>query len=375
MSTLKNKILSLRKEAGSHSPSISLLREKIPELEIKIDACYLSNPYATDLFISYMEDFLKKVSLKDMIQFYPSLNNTIAEYVAKSIEGDITKDNIFVCNGATEGIQAYLHNFVEGKILINIPTFSPYYEFVKEKSSIIYNDNHSLKNIAKLIQEHSIENVVIINPNNPDGTYISYKDLICFLKRFHYLQNIIVDESFIHFSYEDDSLKYSSLSKVVNTFKNLTIVKSMSKDFGISGIRAGYLLTDPSKVQYLLKNGYLWNINSFSEMFFKILAKESFQRSYKKCRTRYIQETREFFKKLKSIHNINVTESKANFVLIELPKGTDADDFAARLLTESGVYVRSCNNKIGLGNNFIRVSSRTKEENEKIYEGLSKCLE
>jgi len=375
MSILKNKILNLRKQAGSHSPSISLLREKIPELEIKVDACYLSNPYATDLFLSYMENSLKEVSLRDIIQFYPSLNTTVAEYVAKSIGGDITKDNVFVCNGATEGIQAYLHNFVEGKILINIPTFSPYYEFIKEKDNIIYNNNHSLENISKLIQDHSIENVVIINPNNPDGTYITYKDLVCFLERFHYLQNIIVDESFIHFSYEDNSLKYSSLSKVVNTFENLTIIKSMSKDFGVSGIRAGYLLTRPSKVEHLLSNGYLWNISGFTEMFFKIFSQESFQKTYKECRIKYIQETKQFFTKVKSIKNIKVTDSKANFVLIELPKDIDADDFAATLLAETGIYVRSCNNKIGLGSNFIRVSSRTKEENDKIYEGLRKCLE
>ena len=131
---IAKRIKELKKESGSHSPSI--FAKNIPELDVKIDACFLSNPYATNLFIDYLKkDLIETGKLRDYMEFYPSGDNVIAESISDSI--NISSENIFVGNGAIEIIQAVMHNFVENKIIVNIPTFSSYYEFANPNKSIL----------------------------------------------------------------------------------------------------------------------------------------------------------------------------------------------------------------------------------------------
>ena len=89
----------LKEEAGSHSPSIFTIKEAIPELKVKVDACFLSNPYATDLFLEYFKrELLDTGGLRDLLEFYPSQNRVIAESLSSAI--GIHPDNIFIGNGA-----------------------------------------------------------------------------------------------------------------------------------------------------------------------------------------------------------------------------------------------------------------------------------
>ena len=117
-------IKQLYYQAGSHSPSIFTIVEGLPQLKIKVDACFLSNPYATDLVL---EDFTKELihtnKVKKLIEFYPSQNQVIADVLSKHL--NVPAKNIFIGNGASEIIQAVIHNFTAQKIIVSIPTFSP----------------------------------------------------------------------------------------------------------------------------------------------------------------------------------------------------------------------------------------------------------
>jgi histidinol-phosphate/aromatic aminotransferase/cobyric acid decarboxylase-like protein len=120
---LSRKITELKYQAGSHSPSIFTYKQKLPEIDIKVDACFLSNPYATDLFVEYFnEEVVKTNKIRDILEFYPSQNAVIAELLSKFLNVNAT--NVFIGNGAVEIIQAVIHNFTKSKILINIPTLS-----------------------------------------------------------------------------------------------------------------------------------------------------------------------------------------------------------------------------------------------------------
>jgi histidinol-phosphate/aromatic aminotransferase/cobyric acid decarboxylase-like protein len=151
---------------------------------------------------------------------------------------------------------------------------------------------------------------------------------------------------------------------------NLSLLNSMSKDFGIAGIRVGYGVMHEDKVRTLLKNGYLWNSNGLAEYFFKLYTRSDFLEQYEEVREKYIREIQEFIEGLRSIAGITVYPTWANFVLIELPKGVKAADVADKLLLRYGIYVRNCDDKIGLEGSFIRVASRTKAENEYILTSL-----
>ena len=114
---LIQKFLKLKTDAGSHSPSIFTLKQKLPELPIKIDACFLSNPYATDLFLDYFtNEIINTGRIRELLEFYPSQNQVIAEIIANFLK--INPASVFIGNGAIEIIQAVIHNFVKKKIVI-----------------------------------------------------------------------------------------------------------------------------------------------------------------------------------------------------------------------------------------------------------------
>ena len=377
---IAKKIKELKKESGSHSPSIFTFAKNIPELDVKIDACFLSNPYATNLFIDYLKkDLIETGKLRDYMEFYPSQNNVIAESISESI--NISSENIFVGNGAIEIIQAVMHNFVENKIIVNIPTFSSYYEFANPQTKVFY---HQLDKDADFILDPNKyleyvnkinpDSLVIINPNNPDGSYLKIDDLEYLIKELQHIKNIIIDESFIHFAYDDDKYELKSATDLFKQYSNLIIIKSMSKDFGIAGIRAGYGIMDKNKVDSLLSNGYLWNSSGLSEYFFQLYRNEEFFKKYNEIRKNFILETKEFYNELSLIKKIRVFPTKANFALVELIDGSSSANFVSKLLIKYGIYVRTGDDKIGLDGQFARIASRTKNENQFIIQSLRKMF-
>jgi histidinol-phosphate/aromatic aminotransferase/cobyric acid decarboxylase-like protein len=375
-----DKIKRLKDEAGSHSPSIFTMAEMIPELSVKVDACFLSNPYATELFIRYLKkELIDTHQIRNVLEFYPSQNQVIAQLLADHLAVDAA--NIFIGNGAIEIIQSVVHSFAKTKMLVNIPTFSSYYEFAKEGTQVVFNqlpkENHyrlDLNAYLARVREEKPDTVVLINPNNPDGNYIPWEDMEMLMEALKDVETVIVDKSFIHFAYEDDNYELVSYSSLVKRYRNLIIVKSMSKDFGIAGIRAGYAVMSKERVHSLLKNGFLWNSNGLSEYFFRLYVRNDFLKEYEVERVKYIKETQKFFEDLGRLPGIKVYPSKANFALIELLSGVTSGDFVTDLLIRHGVYTRTCSDKIGLQGEFIRLASRTREENEVILQALSALL-
>lgn len=375
------KLELLKNKAGSHSPSIITIRQKLPEVLIKVDACFLSNPYATDLFLEYFQsEVLDSFRIRELLESYPSQNAVIAELLAGFLHIDSSK--IFIGNGAIEIIQAVVHNFTARKIMINIPTFSSYYEYVKAGVEVVFNALSKAHDYAldvdayiEKVKMEQPDTIVLINPNNPNGGYTKIKDVQRMLEELHFVKNIIIDESFIHFAYETENYQLVSLAHLVDRYPNLIVIKSMSKDFGIAGLRAGYGVMNATYVQALLRNGYLWNSNGFAEYFFRLYTRLDFALKYEEVRIRYILETLEFIHQLRKLPGIKVYPSMANFVLIELQDGIRSADFVSRLLITYGVYVRTCDDKIGLQGQYIRLASRSRAENEYILKSIKACIQ
>lgn len=373
---LKDRFLKLKLEAGSHSPSMETLKSSIPEIEVKIDACFLSNPYATDLFIKHLHrDLILTNNLRRFLEFYPSQNQVIAAKIGSAISLD--PKSIFVGNGAIEIIQAVIQKMVKRKMVVVLPTFSSFYEFAESNLEIVYyildkadNFKLDLSKLKDFIRIEKPDSLVIVNPNNPTGGYLHQNELIEFIDAHKNLTNIIVDESFIHFAYEDSEMNNISIQSNVNEYPNLIVIKSMSKDFGIAGIRAGYAIMEPSRVKELIKHGYLWNSNGLSEYFYSKYSDSLFREDYEIVRKNYIRETKNFFDNLKNIPNIRTYPSMANFLLIELIDGTKAEDFVFKLLLDYGVYTRVGNDKKGLNGEFIRIAARSLDENKTVIESI-----
>jgi histidinol-phosphate/aromatic aminotransferase/cobyric acid decarboxylase-like protein len=371
----------LKQQAGSHSPSLFTIKEQLPTLKMGIDACFLSNPYATDLFLDYFKKELlgEDLAIRDMLEFYPSQNNVIASSLANFLK--VPAEMLFVGNGAIEIIQAVIHNFTHQKIIVNIPTFSSYYEFIKPGVSIVFNKlkkeeeyKLNVSDLLKLVHTEKPDTVVLINPNNPNGGYITKSEIAELLEGLKSVGTVLLDESFIHFAFENDQMDPLSYVDMVLKYPNVVTIKSMSKDFGIAGIRAGYAIMHPSRIKQLLSNGFLWNSNGLAEYFFKLYTRDQFQLEYEVVRKKYIRDTQDYFKVLSEIDGIKQYPSQANFALIELKSGVSADDFAFGLLVKSGVYTRTCSDKIGLDGEFIRLASRSAVENIEIITAIKEAL-
>lgn len=370
------KIRALKELSGSHSPSVATILKEIPGVKLEIDACFLSNPYATDLFLEYLDrDLIKPGKLRDVLEYYPPQNRDVSGHISRAIGVD--PSGIFVGNGAIEVIQAVLRTFVKGRICVIIPTFSPYYEFVTPGCEVLFyklrkedNFRFDAADYLAFIRDNKVDTAVIINPNNPDGGYIPRETLDSLLGELAPLDNVILDESFVDFAYEDDALSRVSCQEYISRYPNLTIVKSMSKDFGIAGIRAGYGVMAADRVARLLSNGYLWNVSGLADYFFRLYGDASFLAAYDAVRKKYIRHTISFLGELSSAKGIKVYPSKANFALLELPAGASSFDFAMGLLIDKGIYVRDCSDKIGLDGAFVRVASRTQEQNRRIIDAI-----
>lgn len=377
----KKKFISLKGNSGLHSPNIHSIIKEIPEIKVDVDACYLSNPYATELFLDYLKrDIINTGRINDMIGYYPSPNTEIAKPISKTL--NIPSSNILVCNGAVEGIQAIL-NMLTGKLVIPIPTFSSYYEYCHNMLEPIYYNLAKerdyvldLEEYAKFIHDKNINNVLIINPNNPTGSYINSSDIITFIEEHKHLDSIILDESFIHFASEDgnSNMQFNSIQGRINDFDNVFIVKSMAKDFGIAGLRCGYVLMRADHVRTCLSEGFLWNVNGIAEYFFELYGDKKFLLEYENHRKKYIADTLSFYTMLKELAGIKILPSNANFFLVEILNGSTSEDLTLKLLIEHNIYVRDCNDKIGLQGEYVRIASRTERENKMIYEALENSL-
>jgi histidinol-phosphate/aromatic aminotransferase/cobyric acid decarboxylase-like protein/phenylacetate-coenzyme A ligase PaaK-like adenylate-forming protein len=371
---LYDKLYNLKKQNGTHSPSINTIIENIPEIQCNIDACFLSNPYATDLFLKrFNQDLIVPNNIRNYLELYPQQNKFISKKISEYI--GIPSENILIGNGAIEIIEKVMNNMV-GKILIGLPTFSSYYEFNKD-CEIVKSEKKldSVENVVSEVRRTSSNNLLLVNPNNPTGHYIVKEDLKNILTQLKDLDTIIVDESFIHFATKDNP-NDASIGEFVLEYPNLVVIKSMSKDFGIAGIRCGYAIMSKEKVKLFIDKGFLWNSNGISEYFFNLLSDKSFIVEYEKTRIKFLEEFEEFFEELNKLKGIEVYESKTNFFLIDL-KTKKSFDFMCWMLIEKGIYVRCMDDKIGMGidsDTFVRIAGKTREENSYIIQSIKEFI-
>ena len=382
---LIEKLARLSSNSGSHSPSLVTMQLALPEIAVEVDACFLSNPLATDLFWRHFNaDILDDPDLfKRMLEAYPSQNRVIANQLSSAIGVDAGR--IFIANGATEAIQAIIQNF-SSHIHINIPTFSPYYEFAGPEQEITTYQLDPTNDFAvdpeqyvRSVLRSGADTAVLISPNNPDGHLIPDSDLTWILSNLSGLRTVIVDESFIHFAdrVSSPSRKFGGLPTLVGVteqFDNVTIVKSMSKDFGIAGIRAGYAIMSPARVNKLLDHGYLWNTSGIAEYFFSLFSRPVFLDEYRKVLRTYSNTIQRFKDISSNADFLRVFPTDANFQLMQMPQGVSADVVTALLLVRHGIYVRACGDKIGLDGEYIRVAIRTDAENDRVFAALKDVM-
>uniref|UniRef100_UPI0036D7717F aminotransferase class I/II-fold pyridoxal phosphate-dependent enzyme n=1 Tax=Photorhabdus sp. RM322S TaxID=3342825 RepID=UPI0036D7717F len=328
-----------------------------------IDFCYLVNPYfPNNTFIGEMKN-----SFNTLIREYPSGANVQSLLAAKLFK--CNPDQIAVGNGAAELIDK-LADELDIKLGLFIPTFEEYStrfnNVVLEKVSN-KNFQYNKQDIIKLAQKS--EGVILINPDNPSGNYISHSDILELIEWFKKEQKtFIVDESFVDFA--ENGLQSSLLSEeLLNSYEGLIVIKSISKSYGVPGIRLGVIASSNiTLINKIKKYIPVWNINSLGEFFLQIIGK--YEKVYQQACYNIIKERNILFEQLSQIPFLRPIKSQANYILCEVLKNKSSE-IILTLCNEHNILAKDCSGKKGFNNgNYIRLAVRNSYDNQYLIDCL-----
>ncbi len=334
-----------------------------------LDFCYLVNVYFPN------ENMFAQLSreLPILTRNYPSAQNTLRKLLSRwYLDDKFNEDNLLVGNGASEFIKILNKHFVK-KITIPLPTFNEYEDLEEERKNYLYlreNEDFKLDPNEYL---HALKNSgsnfgLLINPNNPTGSFNSKDDIVHIIRECQSLDGIIVDESFINFS---GRMNVDSIQSLVTEFPNLIVIHSLAKEFGIPGLRLGYFLTSNKKIlQKVREYVPIWNINSVAERFLELFPdyKKDFEESIKKS----IIDRDDMYKELRHITYLKTFPSYGNFFLCKIINNELTSEKLFSKLLYHNIFIKDCSNKTSLDNRFVRIAVRSAAENKILIDELQK---
>lgn len=334
-----------------------------------LDYCYLVNPYFPPK--KMLEEI--KSNFDVLIAQYPSGMKINSLLAAKNFS--VKQEHILVGNGAAELIKGLVESF-EGRMGIITPTFEEYHHRYQGEivafDSAKQNFTYSAKDLIDFYTLNPVNQLVIINPDNPSGNYMRRAELLELINWSKEQQvQLIIDESFVDFADDNEELENTVLTEeILAMYDDLYIVKSISKSYGVPGLRLGVLASSNEEmIARLKKDVAIWNINSFGEFYMQI--SEKYKKDYMKS-LEEIRMSREcFMNELSAIPFIKVFPSQANYVMCELTDGYESRKVAEDLL-EKNILIKDLTAKIDNGKQYIRLAVRTVDENRLLVNELRK---
>ena len=336
-----------------------------------IDFCYLVNPYFPNKkLVSEMQ-----TNFERLLGEYPS-GMGVNSLIAAKIFG-LHASQVIVGNGAAELIKSLMERFT-GRLGMAFPTFQEYPNRKAEKDVVPYfvtNDEfrYTAKDLMDFYEDKDIEVLTLINPDNPSGNYIRREDVLK-LSEWCEKKNIrfVVDESFVDFVDEEETTTLLDAG-ILKANPNLIVVKSISKSYGVPGLRLGVLASsDEELIAEMKKDVAIWNINSFAEFYLQIY--EKYAKDYAKAIEKFKQTRAAYIKDLQALSGLRVLPTQANYVLCEVTSGVTSRKLAEDLLEEN-ILIKDLSTKKGFdGKNYIRLAVRDEKDNAILVEALKRYL-
>ena len=327
------------------------------------DFCYLVNPYFP---IQRLRDELS-ANFNRLLTEYPSgqrVNNLLA---AKDFH--IKQDYVIVGNGAAELIKSVSEQLV-GKVGVIRPTFEEYPNRLNPDELVVFQAqapsfSYTVDDLINYFDGKGLSSLVLINPDNPSGNYIPYKDCIRLIE-WGQKNNVVIvlDESFIDFSTEHPTFLNNQL---LEKYDNLVVIKSISKSYGVPGLRLGILATSNKAIMSGISHSVsIWNINSFGEFFLQILGK--YENAYNEAMWLFRDERTRFVAELKNIPFLKVLPTAANYVLCEVLPPHTPRGLAVTFLKKYNVLIKDCSKKCS--GDYVRIAVRNTEDNNVLIKAL-----
>lgn len=333
-----------------------------------LDFCYLVNPYfRSSEIIDEMQ-----ANFRTLIAEYPS-GMKVNTLLASKCWG-VKEDYIVPGNGAAELIKA-LMELLPGTLGIIRPTFEEYPNRRNKESLVTFvpqnNEfRYTAQDLIEFFGSKTVDNILLINPDNPSGNFIPIEDIYTLADWCEkHMIRLVVDESFVDFSvgWENNSLLRDT---ILETYPHMLVIKSISKSYGVPGIRLGILCSADVKIISEIKHMVsIWNINSFCEFFMQIYTK--YEKDYKRACEKFIIARNDFEESLRQISFLRVIPSQANYFLVEVLPPYNAREIILRMLKEHNILMRNCSEKEGFdGKQYMRIAIRNHRDNNRLIKAL-----
>ncbi len=330
-----------------------------------IDFSYLVNPYYPT---ARMKDEIR-ANFDRILTEYPSGLRVNSLLAAKNFGVNI--ENIVVGNGAAELIKSVMELF-EGKTGFILPSFDEYLNRYNKTERVIFtpeNDDYTYTSddVMAYFSDHGIRNLILINPDNPSGNYIMKKDLIRLASWAEASDiRLIIDESFADFADEKSNTMIDQ--RIMDQYPHLYVMKSISKSYGVPGLRLGVLASgDTDGIARIKKDVSIWNINSFAEFYMQIA--EKYQADYLEALVRFRKERARFADELAKIPGIRTIPSQANYIMIKAKDGVYAAELLKNLLVKHSILIKDLAAKTD-ARGYMRIAVRNTEDNNALLEAL-----
>jgi histidinol-phosphate/aromatic aminotransferase/cobyric acid decarboxylase-like protein len=318
---------------------------------------------------------LLKSQIHELVLNYPVAQSTLAGWVGDLIEQP--PERIVVGNGAAELIKI-VSGHLANKLIVPVPSFNEYANAAPAGTVVEYAlDTPSFQlDVDKFAAEAlrcKADVAVVVTPNNPTSLLAPKTDLVRLVTKLaEHDCMLIVDESFIDFASDCDQ---ETLAIDIELHPNLAIFKSMSKAYGICGLRIGYMLTANAAFADKVRSGtHIWNLNGFAETFLKMAPeyREEFRSSCAQVR----RDRDQFYQDLCLIEGLLVYEPDANFIFCRLPDdASSGPEVAKTLFVDHNIYIKHCAGKsMPESDRYLRIASRTQSENKHLVKLLGEIL-
>lgn len=330
-----------------------------------LDFCYLVNPYFPP---ARMKDELR-ANFDTLLTQYPSGMRVNSLLAAKNF--GVRQENILVGNGAAELIKS-LMGYLEGGVGFVRPTFDEYPNRYDRANSVDFvPDNrdysYTAKDLMAFFGDKDIQNLIVVNPDNPSGNYIPKADLLRLIQWSKEKGvKLVIDESFVDFADEEDSTCIDQ--GILSENPHLYVMKSISKSYGVPGLRLGVLASgDVDLIGKMKKDVAIWNINSFGEFYLQIA--EKYKKDYAAALVEIRAERARFQNELAKIKGVRVIPSQANYVMVELEEGISPKGLLKKLLIKHDLLIKELTTKTN-GRNYLRLAVRNTEDNDALIAAM-----
>ncbi|MEU9589479.1 histidinol-phosphate transaminase [Streptomyces sp. NPDC048193] len=370
---MSGNVTSLFRSTAAHSPSMAALTRESGDGAGAgpVDFCIPCNPYfPTPAMFEEMAG-----RLREIVTYYPSSADTITAELCGLLQ--LPPQCVAMGNGSTELITWLDHLLVRDSLAVPVPTFGRWTDQPMETGKRV--DMFPLQEAggfaldlaryAEFVRARGTRAVVVCNPNNPDGGYLHRQALVQFMDAMADRDLVVIDESFLEFA---DAEAEPSVVQEAMLRPNVVVLRSLGKNFGLHGIRFGYLVANPAlagRVRAMLPK---WNLNSFAEHVVFMLRDHGPE--YAQSLHQVRRDRLEMAARLSALPGLTVYPSQGNFLFVRLPVGAEGTVVRDRMLTEHRILVRECGNKIGSSSRFLRLVVRPQVDVRRLVSGLEQVL-